>query len=146
MDIHEIKKDELGKLLSLYEHLHKKDEELPESQTIDAVWDQIQNDKNIKYFGAFKEDELISSCTIILVPNLTRACRPYGVIENVVTHKDYRKNGYGKTVLKKAIEFAWKNNCYKVMLMTGKLNEETFRFYESAGFNRQSKQAFVIKK
>ena len=34
----------------------------------------------------------------------------------------------------------------KVMLMTGRLNEETFRFYEPVGFDRNAKQAFVIKK
>ena len=146
MEIREIKKDELEKLLKLYEHLHDNDEELPGPDKIKEVWAEIQGDKNIKYFGLFNRDELISSCTIVIVPNLTRACRPYAVIENVITHKDYRRNGYGREVLKAAVEYAWDRNCYKVMLMTGRLNEETFRFYESAGFDRNAKQAFVIKR
>lgn len=146
MIVREIGKDEIDKLLSLYKDLHDKDEKLPNAQTINSVWEQIQNDKNIKYFGLFKGIELLSSCTIIIVPNLTRSCRPYGVIENVVTHKECRNNGFGKSVLNKAIEYAWQNNCYKVMLMTGRLDEKTFRFYESVGFNRNSKQAFIIKR
>lgn len=146
MNIREIQNDEINKLLILYSYLHENDEKLPDFEIIEGVWEQIQSDRNIKYFGVFEGNELLSSCTIILVPNLTRSCRPYGVIENVVTHVEYRKRGLGKAVLNKAIEFAWKNNCYKVMLMTGRLNEDTFKFYESVGFNRHSKQVFVIKR
>jgi len=143
--IREIKECELNKLLEFYQYLHELDEQLPEKHEVENVWTQIQSDKSIKYFGGFNEKKLISSCTIILVPNLTRSCRPYGVIENVVTHPMHRNNGFGKKILKTAIDYAWENNCYKVMLMTGRLNESTFRFYESVGFNRHSKQAFVIK-
>ena len=146
MDIREIEDNELEKLLYLYEHLHERDEKSPAPDRIREVWKQIQGDKNIKYFGVFDEERLVSSCAIIIVPNLTRACRPYAVIENVVTHNDYRRNGYGQDVLKAAVEYAWDQNCYKVMLMTGRLNEETFKFYESAGFDRNAKQAFVIKR
>ena len=145
MDIREIRSDELDKLLGLYKHLHDCDT-LPEPHVITQVWVEIQANKNIKYFGVFEEDELISSCAIIIVPNLTRSCRPYAVIENVVTRTSHRKRGYGKAVLNAAIEYAWKNRCYKVMLMTGRLKEEIFRFYESAGFDRKAKQAFIIKK
>ena len=145
VDIREIRKEELGKLLNLYAYLHENDTEPPTSGSITSVWEQIQENENIKYFGIFIGDELVSSCNIILVPNLTRSCRPYGVIENVVTHKKYRKNGFGKAILKKATEYAWDNSCYKVMLMTGRLDENTFSFYESAGFDRHSKQAFIIK-
>jgi GNAT superfamily N-acetyltransferase len=146
LNIREIKNNELEKLLALYKHLHEKDSELPAPEKVREVWNQIQGDENIKYFGVFNIEELICSCNIVVVPNLTRACRSYAVIENVVTHKDYRRNGYGRDVLKAAVEYAWKQNCYKVMLMTGRLNEETFRFYESAGFNKNAKQAFVIIK
>lgn len=145
MDIREIKSDEVVKLLGLYKHLHDNDT-MPEPHIISKVWDEVQKNKNIKYFGVFEGDELISSCSIVIVPNLTRSCRPYAVIENVVTRKEYRRKGYGKSLLKAAIDFAWKNDCYKVMLMTGRLNEETFRFYESAGFDGKAKQAFVIKR
>ena len=41
----------------------------------------------------------MSSCALSVVPNLTRGCQPYGVIENVVTHADYRGKGYGKKVV-----------------------------------------------
>lgn len=78
-----------------------------------------------------------------MIPNLTRGCKPYAVIENVVTHSQHRQQGYGTAILKHALAYAWSVECYKVMLMTGRKDEATLRFYESAGFDRQSKQAFI---
>lgn len=46
-------------------------------------------------------------------------------------------------MLKHALTYAWSRNCYKVMLLTGRKNEATYRFYESAGFDRHAKQAFT---
>jgi len=43
------------------------------------------------------------------------------------------------------LEYAWKKGCYKAMLMTGRLDEGIFNFYESSGFSRHEKQAFVAK-
>jgi GNAT superfamily N-acetyltransferase len=79
------------------------------------------------------------------VPNLTRACRPYGLIENVVTHPNHRNKGHGKAVLAHSLSFAWSQDCYKVMLLTGSKREAVYRFYEAAGFDRNEKQAFVAR-
>lgn len=145
MDTREIESDELQKLLCLYEHLHDADDPLPSAEVLNNVWNEIQDNRNIKYFGLFIDGQLISSCSIALIPNLTRSCRPYGLIENVVTHSQHRTRGYGKKILKAALDFARENQCYKVMLMTGRMSENTFQFYESVGFNRNSKQAFIMK-
>ena len=61
-------------------------------------------------------DKLICTCALAVIPNLTRSGRPYGLIENVVTHCDYRGLGYGKQILSHAINHAWGQGCYKVML------------------------------
>ena len=93
----------------------------------------------------FVEGKLVSSCTIAIVPNLTRGCRPYGVIENVVTLAGFRRQGYGQAVLEHALLWAWKKNCYKVMLLTGRQDKGTLAFYEKAGFDKKAKQAFLAK-
>ena len=99
----------------------------------------------IRYFGGWDEGQLVSSCTLTIIPNLTRACRPYGVIENVVTHTVHRGDGWGRALLQRTLAHAWRERCYKVMLMTGRKDENTLRFYEQAGFDRHGKQAFVAK-
>lgn len=145
MEVRDVAPSELDQLLALYRHLHDADDPLPDIATVNAVWHELQGNPRYRYFGAYEGDTLVSSCTLTVVPNLTRACRPYGVIENVVTRADRRGRGLGKAVLAQALSVAWDQGCYKVMLMTGRKDEATFRFYESAGFNRNDKQAFVAK-
>jgi GNAT superfamily N-acetyltransferase len=143
VSVRELTKDDLQLLLDLYIHLHDTDSPLPERECVESVWIEALNNKSIKYFGYYLGSSLVSSCTISVIPNLTRSCRPYGVIENVVTHGQFRRKGYGHAVISAALEFAWDRNCYKVMLMTGQLDEGTFKFYESAGFKRNKKEAFI---
>ena len=145
MEIREIKENELTELLDLYSHLHSSDEPLPRIDVVNGIWREIQTNPNIQYFGLYIDGRLVSSCTISIIPNLTRGCRPYGVIENVVTHKDFRRMGYGRDILAHALEYAWSRNCYKVMLQTGRKDEATSRFYESVGFDRHEKQAFLAR-
>ena len=75
---------------------------------------------------------LVSSCTLAIVPNLSRGGRSYGVIENVVTHADHRKLGFGRRVLAYALDVAAQADCYKVHLATGSKQEATLRFWERA--------------
>ena len=145
MSIRELQSQDLQPLLDLYAHLHERDEPPPSRGIAEAVWSEALANPRIRYFGGFASDSLVSSCTLTVIPNLTRACRPYGVIENVVTHVAHRGQGWGKAILLRALDEAWRQNCYKVMLLTGRKEEATLRFYEGAGFDRHGKQAFVAK-
>jgi GNAT superfamily N-acetyltransferase len=145
MQIRLIHPSELNELLALYAHLHRSDSPLPEPLAVRAVWQELLGSNRYKYFGGFVEDILVSSCALTVVPNLTRGCRPYGVIENVVTHASHRSRGHGKAMLAHALSHAWSVGCYKVMLLTGKKDQAAFEFYESAGFDRHEKQAFIAK-
>lgn len=145
MNVREIQSGELESLLSLYTHLHERDDPPPSASIAAAVWSEALANPRIKYFGGFDSGLLVSSCTLTVIPNLTRACRPYGVIENVVTHAAHRGRGWGKALLEFALAAAWRQDCYKVMLLTGRKDEATLRFYEGAGFDRHGKQAFVAR-
>ena len=143
--IRELKEPELPALLELYKHLHATDDPLPSQGEVERIWEAIQENPHLKYFGVFVDNVLVASCALSVIPNLTRCCRPYGVIENVVTHTDFRRQGNGRSVLKHALAHAWSCGCYKVMLLTGRKDEGTYRFYESVGFDRHSKQAFLAR-
>lgn len=106
-------------------------------------WSQILSDPNPHYFVAETDGDLVATCTLALIPNLTRNLRPYGLIENVVTDPAFRKKGFGTEVLQCALHEAWGAGCYKVMLATGSRDEATLRFYERAGFIRGLKTGFI---
>lgn len=145
MKIRELQEDDLNQLLLLYRHLHKTDVALPEASTVKSVWYEILSNPNYRYFGGFLDKQLISSCNLAIIPNLTRGCAPYGIIENVVTHSEHRNKGFGKAILSHALNTAWSSNCYKVMLLTGRKDPATLQFYESAGFSGDEKKAFIAK-
>lgn len=139
------KMDDLDELLNLYKHLHVDDPELMKDESLLILWNDIMNDPNMNIIVLECDGRIVSSCVLVIVRNLTRKARPYAIIENVVTHSDYRNRGFGKRTLARALETAQERSCYKVMLMTGSKKEETLRFYENAKFKRGIKTGFVIE-
>ena len=140
-----IKFEELDQLLGLYKFLNPDDPDLKGTDYITELWKEVFNDPRRYYFVVEEDGTLVSSCTLMLIANLTRGGRPFGFIENVVTHPDYRNRGYGTAILHKAVETARKNNCYKVMLLTGRKEESVLRFYEQAGFQKGVKTGFIMR-
>jgi len=140
-----IRADELPSLLDLFQHLNSDEPPLPADDMLNQVWSDFLNDPKIHCVIGESDGRLVASCTLIVIPNLTRGARPYGLIENVVTHPEYRKKGFGSSLLRYTLRLAWEQHCYKVMLLTGRKQEETLRFYERAGFKRGIKTGFVAK-
>jgi GNAT superfamily N-acetyltransferase len=87
----------------------------------------------------------VGTCMLVVCPNFSRSGRPFALIENVVTHREYRRRGYGRQLVEHAVEAARQQGCYRVTLMTGSRREETLRFYESAGLRRDTKTAFEAR-
>jgi GNAT superfamily N-acetyltransferase len=140
--IREVKKQDLKGLLELYIQLH--DNPMPEeSETLSNLWEEILQDKNHHIIVGEEDGKIVSSCVIIIIPNLTRNQRPYALIENVITDQNYRKKGLATACLNYARDIAVRENCYKIMLLTGSKKESTLKFYEEAGYNRNDKTAFI---
>jgi ribosomal protein S18 acetylase RimI-like enzyme len=136
---------DLPKVLNLYQHLHPHEPQL-EIIKAERVWMTLLASSFMTVIVAQTAELLVSSCTLAIVPNLSRDGRSYGVIENVVTHAEYRKLGLGRRVLAHALEIAARADCYKVHLATGSKRETTLRFYEGAGFHRGGKTYFEVRR
>ena len=140
--VREIRENELNALLDLYLHLHET--AVPEmSGYLMKTWDTILHDKNHHIIVNEVDGRIVSSCVCVIIPNLTRGVRPYAFVENVVTHAAYRGQGYASACLACAKQIAERENCYKIMLLTGAKDEKTLGFYERAGFNSTDKTAFI---
>ena len=140
--VREVYESELSELLELYLHLHE--DAIPEmTDHLECTWDTIIHDKNHHIIVKEKDGKIVSSCVCVIIPNLTRNIRPYALIENVVTHSDYRGKGYATECLNYAKDISESENCYKMMLLTGSKNDTTLKFYGNAGYNSTDKTAFV---
>jgi GNAT superfamily N-acetyltransferase len=135
---------DLKALLALYRHLNPEDPP-PPAAAAEAAWETMSASGG-RILLAEVMGVPVSTCTLSVIANLTRGARPYGVIENVVTHPEHRRKGLGHAVLRAAMESAWSTGCYKVMLATGSRHEETLRFYERAGFMRRGKTFFEARR
>jgi GNAT superfamily N-acetyltransferase len=142
-----IKKDELDDLLDLYTHhlFPTPDAPLPPRPEVEALWAKIIANPLLHYFVVVVEGKVVATCTITIILNLTRGTRPYGLIENVVTHAAYRGRGLAKALFKYTLDFAWSENCYKVMLLSGTYRQAAHGLYESVGFSNNEKIGYVAK-
>ncbi len=140
--VREAKREDLNGILKLYLCLHE--ESIPEqSDRLWDTWNQILEDENHHLIINEIDGKIVSSCVCVIIPNLSRNVRPYAFVENVVTHRDFRGRGYASECLEYAKLIAQKQNCYKMMLLTGSRREETLAFYRNAGYNSADKTAFI---
>lgn len=140
--VRSVRRDELAELLELYRMLQPSDPEL-EPADVAALWDDMLADGSLDIIVVEHDDGLVATCVLSVTKNLTRNARPFGVIENVVTHEDYRDRGFGKRVVRAALDRAEARGCYKVMLLTGTDADWKLDFYEDCGFDRDEKTGFV---
>lgn len=137
-------KEDLPGLLELYRQLTPDDPPL-EPERAHAIWERIEANDDLRYFVAVHGQEVVSSCNIAIVPNLTRNGASWAIIENVVTDNAYRRRGIGKRLMEMAIEFAKSRGCYKVCLLSNSTRAGAHKFYEELGFSGTAKVGFYLK-
>lgn len=136
--------DDLPGLLALYAELNPADPPL-EAATAMHRFEAILAQPGMTICLAVRGGVPLASCTLVIVPNLTRGGAPYALIENVVTHSSARRQGLGRAVIGYAMDTAWKAECYKVMLLTGRSDTGAYDFYTRCGF-KQDKTGFQVRR
>jgi GNAT superfamily N-acetyltransferase len=135
---------DLEGLIILYQHLNSTDRILAHD-VAEERFSAILAQPGMTVFIGFAGEIAAATVTLVVIPNLTRNGASHALIENVVTHAEYRKQGYAGKVIQHAIARAWKAGCYKVMLLTGSKDPATLRFYENCGFV-QDKTGYQIRR
>jgi N-acetylglutamate synthase-like GNAT family acetyltransferase len=143
MQIRKAQPHDLNEVIRLYRQLNPNDVPLPDSETVARTWNEILATKQVHFFVVEENEILVCSCVLTIIPNLSRGCAPYGIVENVVTATAHRRQGIASKLLKIVLGEAWQQGCYKVMLLTGSKRQETLAFYEKVGFQPGKKTGFV---
>lgn len=136
MIIRKAKGTDANQLKTLYfEYLtHFPPKEEQDMSLWQSLLEKFEKDENMYLLVAEEDGKVVSSVQMAIIEGLTHNVRPFAVIENVVTHVDYRNRGYASALLEKASEIARERRCYKVFLETGSNKESTLNFYRNNGF------------
>ncbi len=137
-------KDDLVDVLTLYNELRPSDPALPDSLAIER-WQQIINDDRTHIVVADINGTLAATCALSINLSIAVGARPFGLIEHVVTRRDFRRQGLSQQVLCYAIDLAWQLNCDKVMLLSGAKLNGAHKVYSAVGFDGDRERGFVIK-
>ena len=144
MEIRRLTRDDLPSLLRLYRQLSPEDE-FPGEALAQTIWQRIEAQESIIYLGAVEAGAVLSTCFLVIIPNLCHGGHSICMVENVVTDAAHRRQGLGRQVLAEAVRIALEKGCYKVMLQSGTQRTGAHRFYEEIGFDGQRKRAFDLR-
>ena len=138
---------DLPALLALYRHLNPDMPTLSEARATE-IWNETLSRDGVTVLVTTVERRIVASCLLATVPNLMRGGAPYALIENVVTHADFRRQGHGRATIETALQMAWDEGCQQVMLLTGRGRRDPGvpAFYESCGFEQGVKTGFVARR
>ena len=88
----------------------------------------MESEKNTFYFFIYKDDEIITSCRLIIDK------KKNGYMNLVHTNKNFRNLGFCKKNIYKFL-YLMKNNCKKIILHVESCNISAIKCYLSVGFN-----------
>ncbi|HEY9023040.1 MAG TPA: GNAT family N-acetyltransferase [Burkholderiaceae bacterium] len=137
-------RDDLDALLALYAQLNPGDLSAPRDK-LAAILDRIVESEDLAVIVATHGDAVVATCYLNVIPNLSRGGASYAVIENVVVESSLRGTGLGRSVMRLALDEAWRRGCYKALLQTGARDPRVHRFYETCGFTASEKTGFVAR-
>jgi GNAT superfamily N-acetyltransferase len=112
----------------------------------EQIWLEMLSHNCVAVFVSAVDAEIVATCMLITAPNLLRAGRRHGFLENVVTHPEFRGQGHGRAVVDAALAAAWTEDCYHVLLQSGREDPRVHRFYQSCGFEPGLRIGYVVRR
>lgn len=134
MYIRKATSDDSNSIINLYSQLLPNDSY--SNIDVKRFLEIVYYDTNYNVFILEVDNRIVSTCTLVIIKNLTHGNKPYGIIENVITDEKSRGKGYGSFLLKYAINIARERKCHKIMIQTQRKEEYVIKFYIKCGFSK----------
>ncbi len=109
----------------------------------EAIWVAMLKHPGLSTFLVEEHGIIVATASLISAPNLLREGRGHGFLENVVTHSQHRGRGFGRVVVRAALDHAWSQGCHHVLMQSGRADPRVHRFYEMLGFRPGLRRAYV---
>ncbi|MDO9296668.1 GNAT family N-acetyltransferase [Bradyrhizobium sp.] len=112
----------------------------------EQIWREMLSDRSVAVFVSADNAQIVASCMLISAPNLLRAGRRHGFLENVVTHPAFQGQGHGRAVVGAALAEAWTRDCHHVLMQSGRQDPRVHRFYQRCGFEPGLRIGYVARR
>ena len=103
-------------------------------KSYESTFEMIDKDPNQYLMAIFKENKLIGTCHMTLVPSLSYMGKVRCQIEALRVCSSERSKGIGHWVIREAIKWGKENNAKIFQLTADKKRTRVKKFYESLGF------------
>lgn len=111
-------------------------EEPNDPELVGAELERIAQDDHYFLAVACEGDEIVGSVMGILCRDICKGCRPFLVIENVITKNGCRGKGVGKLLFQEVEQWGKAHSCAYSMLVSGCGRTGAHVFYEKIGYSR----------
>ncbi len=134
MLIREADENDLPSVIKLLNSMDEEEGLSPQDALL--VWKRIVSYPYYKVMVLEDENEIAGTFNLIILDNLGHNGLKPAIVENVIVAPEKRGKGFGKAMMRFAMEKAKSLGCYKLMLSSNKKRVDAHMFYESLGFTR----------
>ncbi|WP_128435523.1 GNAT family N-acetyltransferase [Streptomyces cyaneus] len=99
-----------------------------------AALERLSRDPNQHLVVAVREDRVVGTLQLTIIPGLSRRGATRSIIEAVRIHADERGSGLGTQLIEWAVAESRRQNCQLVQLTSDNTRTDAHRFYERLGF------------
>ncbi|MEB3965954.1 GNAT family N-acetyltransferase [Streptomyces kunmingensis] len=100
-----------------------------------AALARLSADPNQHLVVAVREDRVVGTLQLTVVPGLSRMGATRSIIEGVRIHSDERGSGLGTQLIEWAVAESRRQDCQLVQLTSDATRTDAHRFYERLGFS-----------
>ncbi|MFC5073247.1 GNAT family N-acetyltransferase [Kitasatospora cinereorecta] len=109
-------------------------ESLDDLSPYEAAFRRLAHDPNQHLVVAVREERVVGTLQLTVVPGLSRRGATRSVIEGVRVHADERGGGLGTQLIQWAVDESRRQDCQLVQLTSDATRTDAHRFYERLGF------------
>ncbi|TRV80506.1 GNAT family N-acetyltransferase [Streptomyces sp. 130] len=99
-----------------------------------AALRRLADDPNQHLMVAVREERVVGTMQLTVIPGLSRRGSTRSVIEGVRIHADERGSGLGTRLIQWAVDESRRQGCQLVQLTSDASRTDAHRFYERLGF------------
>jgi GNAT superfamily N-acetyltransferase len=88
-------------------------------------------------------DGLVGTAQVTFCPDVMYCSQPYAIVENIFVREEARGLGIGRAMIAEVEKMCLARDCSKIMLLSSINRENAHRFFQSLGYDGDSKRGFV---